>query len=141
MTHQRWFRIALGYMAVVAFEIGAWALLAPRHFYDNFPGMGRAWVSVDGPFNEHLVRDVGALNLAFFAVVSYAAVTLSRPLINAACLAALAWGVPHLIYHAFNTEPLSAGNNAISLLGLALGVGIPLLLLANTSKLEVQTAS
>jgi hypothetical protein len=141
MTHQRWFRIALGYLALIAFEIGAWALFAPQNFYDGFPGMGRAWVSVDGPFNEHLIRDVGALNLAFCAVVVYAAVTLNRHLINAACIAALAWGVPHLIYHAFNTEPLSAADNVLSLGGLVLGVGLPLLLLANTSKLEPQTAS
>ncbi len=141
MTHQRWFRVALGYLAVVALQIGAWAVLAPQSFYDSFPGMGRAWVSVDGPFNEHLIRDVGALNLAFFVVLVYAAVTLSRHMINAACLAALAWGVPHLIYHTFNTAPLSAGDNAASLAGLAFGVGLPLLLLANTSKLEVQTAS
>lgn len=141
MTHQRWFRIALGYLAVVALEIGAWAVLAPQSFYDNFPGVGRAWVSVDGPFNEHLIRDVGALNLALFVVLVYAAVTLSRHLINAACLASIAWGAPHLIYHAVNTEPLGAGDNAISLAGLAFGVGLPLLLLANTSKLETQTTS
>ena len=33
-------------------------------FYDDFPGLGRSWVAADGPYNEHLVRDVGALNLA-----------------------------------------------------------------------------
>ena len=30
----------------------------------DFPGLNRYWVSVDGPYNEHLVRDVGGLYLA-----------------------------------------------------------------------------
>ena len=141
MTHQRWFRIALGYLAFVALEIGAWAVLAPQSFYDNFPGMGRAWVSVDGPFNEHLIRDVGALNLALLVLLIYAAVTLSRQLINAAALASLAWSVPHLIYHVLNTDVLAGSDIALNIGALAVGVGIPILLLMNTSKLEAQTAS
>lgn len=141
MTHQRWFRIALGYLAFVALEIGAWALFAPRSFYDSFPGMGRAWVSADGPFNEHLIRDVGALNLALLVLLIYSAVTLSRQLINVAALASLAWSVPHLIYHLFNTDVLSSSDIALSIGALVVGVGIPILLLANTSKLEGQRAS
>ena len=38
--------------------------VAPKSFYEDFPGAGRVWVAVDGPYNEHLVRDVGSLNLA-----------------------------------------------------------------------------
>ena len=33
------------------------------------------WVAVDGPFNEHLVRDVGALNLALAFVAAMALAT------------------------------------------------------------------
>ena len=69
MTYRRWIRIALGYLAFVSLEVGIWAQFAPRSFYDDFPGLGRAWVRVDGPFNEHLVRDVGGLNLALAAAV------------------------------------------------------------------------
>ena len=36
----------------------------PAAFYDDFPGLGRMWVAPDGPYNQHLVRDVGELNLA-----------------------------------------------------------------------------
>ena len=94
MTSQRWVRIALGYLALVSFEIGVWAQFAPRSFYDHFPGLGRAWVRVDGPYNEHLVRDVGGLNLGLAAVLIVAIITLSRPAIVAAAAASLLYGIP-----------------------------------------------
>lgn len=120
MTLQRWVRIALGYQIVVAGQIGLWALFAPRSFYDSFPGLGRAWVAVDGPFNEHLVRDVGALNLALTVLYCAAWVELSRSLVRVAGAAALVWGVPHALYHLFNTDGLDAVDLAISLSGLIL---------------------
>ncbi len=36
----------------------------PRVFYDRFPGFGMTWVSPDGPFNEHVMRDLDGANLA-----------------------------------------------------------------------------
>lgn len=126
MTHQRWIRIALGYLAIVSLQIGAWALFAPTSFYDDFPGLGRAWVNVDGPYNEHLIRDVGALNLALFVLLVTAIVTLSRPLVLTAAAAAVTWGLPHLIYHLVNTDGLGAGDLTASLAGLALFVALPI---------------
>ena len=83
-----------------ATTVGAWAAFTPRSFYDDFPGLGQIWVAVDGPYNEHLVRDVGALNLALAAVTVCALLTLSRPTILASALGWLAYGIPHVIYHA-----------------------------------------
>lgn len=120
MTPTRWVRIALGYLIIVTGQIGVWAVLAPRSFYDGFPGLGRAWVSVDGPFNEHLVRDVGALNLALLVLLVAAWVRLSRELVFLAGVATLAWGIPHAIYHLVNTEGFSASDLALSLTGLVL---------------------
>ena len=120
MTTQRWVRIALGYLIVVNGQIGVWALLAPRSFYDSFPGLGRAWVSVDGPFNEHLVRDVGALNLALAVLCVAAWVWLGRQLVSVAGGATLVWGVPHTIYHLVNTDGLDGPDLAASLSGLVL---------------------
>jgi hypothetical protein len=45
----------------------------------DFPGAGRSWVAPDGPFNEHLARDVGVLNLALAVVTIAAAVEDGRP--------------------------------------------------------------
>lgn len=130
MTYRRWTRIALGYLAILSLEIGVWAQFAPRSFYDHFPGLGRAWVAVNGPYNEHLVRDVGGLNLALASVLIAAMVTLSRPTIVAASIASLLYGVPHLVYHIANTDGLATSDIAISLGGLALFAAIPIALIA-----------
>lgn len=113
-------RIALGYLIIVTAQIGVWALLAPQSFYDDFPGLGRAWVSVDGPYNEHLVRDVGALNLALLVLFVFAWIRLDRQLVTIAGVAALVWGVPHAIYHLVNTDGFDGNDLAISLAGLML---------------------
>lgn len=115
-------RLALGWLTIAALQLGFWALLAPQSFYDNFPGFGRSWASVDGPFNEHLVRDVGALNLALAVLLIAAAIRLSRELVVVAAVASLVWGVPHFIYHVFNTEGLDTSDIAGSLFGLGASV-------------------
>jgi len=43
--------------------VAAWILLAPKGFYDNFPGGSSHWVSALPPYNEHLERDFGAAGL------------------------------------------------------------------------------
>jgi hypothetical protein len=129
MTQSTAVRIALGYLTAMALLLGVWAVLAPRGFYDNFPGFGRAWVSVDGPYNEHLIRDVGALNLALAVVLIVAAVRLTPDLIMTAALASLAWSVPHLLYHLFNSDDLTTSDTNLSIGGLALACVIPALLL------------
>ena len=129
MDRRWWTRVVLLYLALQSIVIGVWALLAPRSFYDGFPGLGRTWVAVDGPFNEHLVRDVGALNLALVVLLVAAARTLGRELVTVAAAAAVVWGLPHLIYHAFHREGLGAGDLAANLGGLALFVILPLTLL------------
>lgn len=139
MTHTRWFRIALGYLALSSFQIGAWALFAPRSFYDSFPGFGRVWLSVDGPYNEHFIRDFGALNLALVVVLVWAAVTLSRQLVFAAATASLAWGVPHVLYHLFNTDGLSSSDVAASVGGLALFAALPVLVIVTARTRLVET--
>jgi hypothetical protein len=141
MTYPRWIRIALAYLALVSLEIGVWAQFAPRSFYDHFPGLGRAWVSVNGPYNEHLVRDVGGLNLGLAAVLIVAFITLSRPTIIAAALASLLYGVPHVVYHIANTDGLKNSDIALSLGGLALFAALPVALIAVTATRRTELAA
>ena len=129
MTYQRWIRIALGYLALISLEIGVWAQFFPRSFYDNYPGLGRAWVAVDGPYNEHLVRDVGGLNLGLAAVLIVALVTLSQWTIVAACLASLLYGVPHLVYHIAHSDLLDGGDVVASIGGLVLFAVLPIVVI------------
>lgn len=140
MTSRTWTRIALGYVALVAAQIGIWAQFAPRSFYDDFPGLGRAWVRVDGPYNEHLVRDVGGLYLALTVLVVAAIVTLSRTVVVVACLAILVSALPHLVYHVTHRDGLSSGDLALSLAGLALFAAIPIALLVRHRRISLAAA-
>jgi hypothetical protein len=123
-------RLMRGGLVVLAFPaawVGLWATFAPRSFYDDFPGTS-SWVAPLGPYDEHLVRDVGAFEVALAVVAIFAIVVLERRLVQAALLAFLVSGAPHLVYHLSNTAPLSTADNAISLAGLAVGVIVPLAL-------------
>jgi hypothetical protein len=108
----------LAVLGLVGLQVGLWATLAPRSFYDDFPGGGRAWVAADGPYNEHLVRDFGALNLALTAVVTVALVTGTPAVIRAAALAWLVYSVPHLVYHARHLEVYDTSDKILNLTAL-----------------------
>jgi len=126
---RQWLRAGLLILALAAAVVGFWALLAPQSFYDDFPGGGRTWVSALPPYNEHLIRDVGGLNLALALLLGWAAVTLERAIVLAALVAALVYAVPHFIYHASNLEDLSTGDKVAQTVSLALALVLPLALL------------
>lgn len=85
--------------------IGLWALFAPRSFYDDFPAGTDGWVNVLGPFDEHLVIDVGALFIALAFLMAFAAYTLHRTTVFAAAVTWLLFAVPHAVYHFSNLGP------------------------------------
>ena len=129
MTPRTVVRIALALLAVVGLQVGLWAAFAPQSFYDDFPGAGRVWVSADGPYNQHLIRDVGALNLALAVVAIVAFVTLSRAAVLAAGGAWLAYGVPHLVYHLRHLDPLEGADQVAVPVSLFLSVVLGALVL------------
>jgi hypothetical protein len=107
-------RAGLGILAFVQGVLAVWALVAPRSFYDGFPGAGRSWVSPLGPYDEHLVRDVGALSLALTVVLVVAFVWPDRRLVLVAGLAYVAWSVPHVAFHLTADDVLPAGDRIAS---------------------------
>jgi nucleoside-diphosphate-sugar epimerase len=122
-------RVVLWLLLLSAAALGLWAQFAPHSFYVSFP-FGRGWVAADGPYNEHLVRDFGGLNLAM-AVVTGAALFLRKT--SAAVTAALAWlvfAVPHVVYHASHLDHYAAGDAAGNVIGTALLVVLPVVVLA-----------
>ena len=116
-------KVALVVIAAGSMVVGVWALAAPESFYEDFPGAGRVWVAVDGPYNEHLIRDVGALNLALGFVAAVPLVTGSIAVARAAGGAALIYGVPHLVYHALHLDPFDTGDRVALLVSLAIAAG------------------
>jgi nucleoside-diphosphate-sugar epimerase len=125
-----------------AVKAGLWALalffllagiqqqFAPQVFYDGFPGFGMQWVSVDGPYNEHLLRDLGGANLALAVVTLYAISRPSAGLVRAVAAAALVAYVPHFVYHAAHLDLLATqAGRVLQTAALALTVVIPLIVL------------
>jgi hypothetical protein len=127
--HRGSIRVGLIYLAVTIGWLAVWILIAPKGFYDNFPGGSTHWVSALPPYNEHLERDFGAAALGLALLAALAALWMERRLIQAAALTLLAAGAPHLAYHLTTTEHYSTRDNVGSLIGLALDVVIPLALL------------
>ncbi|WP_430647407.1 hypothetical protein [Agromyces sp. GXS1127] len=121
---------ALAASAAIAFIVGGWAFFAPGAFYDSFPGMLGTWISTDGPFNEHLIRDVGAFYLAL-GVASVAGLVWRSPaVLRTLGLAWTVFGALHLGYHATHLGHQDAADDtaAITSLSLALALGVVLLI-------------
>ena len=134
-------RIGLIYQAGAMALVGFWAGFAPRSFYSDFPGGGRHWISADGPYNEHLVRDVGELSLALLAVLVAAAITLSIPLVRAALVAVIVNGGLHVFYHARHLDMFPTSDAAAIMVSLGLGPIVAVVLLAMTGSKRVVTAT
>ena len=115
-------RVALGILAVTGLVVGVWAAAAPHSFFTSFPGLGHQWVAGDGPYNEHLVRDVGDLNLALAVVTGCALVWATRPIVVAAAAAWLVYSVPHFAYHAANLQAVASGDRVAVLASLAVPI-------------------
>ena len=122
--------------------IGLWALLAPRSFYDDFPAGTDGWVNVLGPFDEHLVTDVGSLFVGLGVLLAIAAVTLHRTTVMAAGVTWLLFAVPHATWHVFNLEPYATTDAVGNVLTLAWTVagGVLVLALARRRRPEVRGA-
>jgi 2-alkyl-3-oxoalkanoate reductase len=128
-----WAVAALVYLTLTGLLVGVWAQFAPRSFYDTFPGLAFSWVSLDGPYNEHLVRDVGGLNLSLVVLALIALVTRRRSIARAFGLASLAYQLPHLIYHVAHVGALpTALDQILQTLTLLLATLAPLALLEPT---------
>jgi nucleoside-diphosphate-sugar epimerase len=120
-------RIGLWLMALVTLFAGLRQQFAPRAFYDTFPGFGLQWVSVDGPYNEHLLRDLGGANLALALVILFAIFRPSVGLVRAVAGAMLVAQVPHFVYHAAHLDLLpSVLDRALQTTLLALVIIVPL---------------
>ena len=129
-------RIALALLFVQGLIVGAWAAAWPRSFYDDFPGGGRAWVAADGPYNEHLVRDFGDLNLALAVVTLVALVASTRVVALAAALGWIVYQAPHLVYHLRHLDLYDTGDRVANVTALVFGLVLPIVVLLGARKLR-----
>lgn len=131
---ERLVRPVLFVLAASALQLGVWIVISPRSFYDDFPGLGRRWVSVDGPYNEHLLRDFGQSQLALAVVLLAALVRPDRYLVRTAALASLLFSVPHLVYHATHLDAYDTSDQVANIVLLGLAVALPAILVLGTTR-------
>lgn len=117
-------------MGIFGLYSGVQQQFLPRFFYDRFPGFGMAWVSPDGPFNEHLMRDLGGANLALTLLIFLAIARPTAYLVRGVAAAVLIAQVPHFVYHALHLEQLhNTLDRVLQTASLGLALLVPVLVL------------
>ena len=93
-------RALLAVLLLGALWLGIWAYILPRSFYDSFPGLGMRWLVQFGPYNEHLVTDIGGMYLAL-AMLAAAGIVFADndSLVRVIALAWTVFNALHLVYH------------------------------------------
>ncbi|RBY89696.1 hypothetical protein DQ241_08080 [Blastococcus sp. TF02A-30] len=117
-------------LVLLGLYVGTWAAFFPASFYESFPGPFSSWIALDGPYNEHLIRDVGTFNLGL-AAASAAATRYRDP--APGLVVGLAWivySLPHLGYHLRHLDHLGAADVVGQVVSLSstLVLALPLLL-------------
>jgi heme/copper-type cytochrome/quinol oxidase subunit 4 len=93
-------------------------------------------VSADGPYNEHLVRDVGALNLALAVVTVVALIAFTRVVALAAALGWIVYQAPHLVYHLRHLDLYDASDKVANVASLVLALVLPIVVLVGARRLR-----
>ncbi|MFS0793511.1 hypothetical protein [Microbacterium sp. 1P10AE] len=113
---------------VIAAVVGVWAYVLPREFYDHFPSFLGEWISQDGPYNEHLIRDHGAQYLALGAASVTALIWRSQVVYRVLGIAWATFGVLHFAYHVTHLDHMAPADGIAQVIVLAvaalLGIGI-----------------
>ncbi|MGW5382469.1 hypothetical protein [Nocardia sp. NPDC003963] len=111
-----WVRAGIGFLAASQTGVGIWALFFPVTFFSlEFVGMGMA-------YNEHLMRDYGAMTLASAVVLGVATVQMGRMLTVVALAMYLTWSVPHFVVHLTMLDHLAPSTGAVLITALGAAV-------------------
>jgi hypothetical protein len=122
-------RGGLALLGVLHLSWGVPATLAPRWFFDNFPGLGHAWTAAYPPYNRHLVTDLGATFTALGVLLLLAAWIADRKVTAVVLCGVLVFSSLHLAFHLRDHGALTGGDLVASLGALVLGVVVPVALL------------
>jgi hypothetical protein len=119
----RWVRAGIGFLAASQTVVGVWALFFPVNFFSlEVVGMGMA-------YNEHLMRDYGAMTLASAVVLGVATAHMGRMLTVVALAMYLTWAVPHFVVHLTMLDHLAPSTGAVLITALGVAVALSAALL------------
>jgi hypothetical protein len=121
---KRWVRVGIVVtLAVPQLITGIWAVIAPKSWYDSFPGFDPRLVAAEPPYNEHLAADVGAGFVATGVALLVAAVWANRAAVAIALVAFVAFTLPHVLYHATSpSDALTGAEDALNVISLTSGL-------------------
>lgn len=119
-----WLRAGLVVLAALQAFVGLVQFFLPSVFFFDFP-----WVALLPPYNEHLMRDVGALTLALALVLGVAAMRLEPVLVRTALAADMMFAVPHFVFHVLHLAHYPPAGAITQTLALAIVMVIPAALL------------
>ncbi len=130
----RTIRAGVGFLAVSQIFVGGWALFFPAEFFSlAVVGMGMS-------YNEHLMRDYGAMTLASAVVLGAAVAYKGRTLTRVALAMYLTWAVPHCVVHLTMLDRLAPPTAALLITGLAFAIVLPITLLVLTRERAESTS-
>jgi len=112
-------RAGLVALTLLHLTLASWILLAPRSFFNL------AWVNMNMAYNEHLLLDFGAMNLALALVLGTAARTMEPRLLRTALQGALLFWAAHFVIHLRYLHAMTASNTALLMTALAITVVLP----------------
>ncbi len=128
-----WVTVALVVLAAPNLAAGVWGLVAPEHWFDNFPGWAPRLVAAFPPFNEHLVSDAAG---GLFAAGVAAAIALwwrRREVVIVAMVAFLAFALPHAVFHLAHPADALSDNEDLTntvTLWVAVAIAVAIMLVA-----------
>lgn len=122
-------KLGMWLLGLVYLAWGVPAVVAPKWFFDHFPGAGQHWTAAYPPYNEHLMTDVGVAAITIGAMLIAAAVIGERKVVALALGAVAFYEALHLVYHLLHRGQMSETGYWLSLASLAAGVLFPLALL------------
>ncbi len=131
-----WVRAGLGMLTVQIGVLGTWQLVGSASFHQDFPGLGRHWVAAFPPYNEHLLTDVGGLNLGFALLFLWATLVPDRRVARAGLGAFALSAVLHLGYHLGRLSVLEPVDQVAQTIALALTVALPVALVHGLRRQE-----
>lgn len=118
-------RLGFAALGLVNLVWGAWAVAAPHHFFNTFPGFGLHWTASYPPFNQHLTVDLGATMLTLAVLFAGAAIA-DRPAVSwLTGVATAVFGTLHFGYHALHAGHMGTADRVLSLLSLIGGAVLP----------------